>query len=130
MRNVTRRPALATIGALALMGALGMTQPAWAADITTVYTTDYAGHASWDDGARKLTVCDDKADGWGTRAYVYRPNSGDPGNGTVLLKVNDPNASGPCQHGYLASNPGGHISLKVCSYQGARVEDCDWKKIR
>ncbi|MFE6691869.1 hypothetical protein ACFVFQ_36045 [Streptomyces sp. NPDC057743] len=115
--------------ALAGIGLVGMAQTATANDLT-VYTHDNSGHAKWFEAKHEIGVCDDKADGWGTRGYIYRPKHGDPGNGTVLLKVNDPSAKGHCGWGRLPQSPAGHLNIKVCSYKGAKIEDCTWAPIR
>jgi len=48
-----------------------------------------ASLATWTDTGDTLKVCDVYSDGYGIRGYVYKPYTGDEGNGTVLLKVSD-----------------------------------------
>jgi hypothetical protein len=97
----------------------------------TVHVLDDSGHADWHDIGDELTVCDDRADGWGVRGYIYRPNPGDPGNGTVLMKVSDPqyDENYNCEGVSVNISETISISIKVCNYKGATITLCDYKAI-
>ena len=61
-----------------------------------LFTANGSGHAKWTENGDTLEVCDDYPDNKGVRAYIYRPNAGDPANGTVLIKGDDPKTSDGC----------------------------------
>ena len=103
------------------------------ADDRSVYTDDQNGYAYWTENGDTLEVCDLHSDGWGVRGYVYRPKSGDPGNGTVLIKASDPKydgyASDFCVAVSVNVDENIRLSLKVCKYKGARIANCGYAAI-
>lgn len=95
-----------------------------------VAVTDGSGHAYWVENGDTLYVCDDRPDNWGVRGYVYRPYAGDPKNGEVLIKDNDPSYDGNCSSLSKNIDESISISLKVCNYQGASVIFCEYTRLR
>jgi hypothetical protein len=117
---------------MAATAALLATGTAQAAD-TSVYTSWPAegyGSAHWAENGDTLTVCDNAADGWGTRAYIYVPNQPNPANGTVLIKGNDPKSSDGCYAYSENISETTALSIKVCLYKGSTVDFCDYRRIR
>lgn len=96
----------------------------------SVSVSDNSGYASWLENGDTLTVCDSKADGWGVRGYIYRPYSGDPANGTVLIKVSDPSSDGKCEAVSENIDESIAISIKVCNYKGSSIIFCEHKRLR
>lgn len=89
------------------------------------------GWAGWTENGDTLTVCDLSSDGYGVRGYIYTPNSSsDPGNGTVLIKGNDPSNDGNCATFAKDLSETSHISIKVCEYAGDVVTACRYTAIR
>ncbi|EST23627.1 hypothetical protein M877_26660 [Streptomyces niveus NCIMB 11891] len=80
--------------------------------------------AVYSDAAAKLRVCDNKADGWGVRAYVY----GKAGGPLVVTGQDGAYADG-C--GMFDAAPGTATSpvVKVCLYKGGEEKDCRQKTI-
>lgn len=97
-----------------------------------VYTPNRNGYADWIESGDTLTVCDRVSDGKGVRAYIYRPNAGDPANGTVLLKGDDPKTTdGDGCHSYSKNiDESIVISLKVCNFQGSSITNCAYVRLR
>jgi hypothetical protein len=91
--------------------------------------TDYAGSAYWTENGDTLEVCDLDADGAGVRGYIYQPNAGDHGNGTVLIKASDGNSTDGCVSVAKNISETITIAIKVCLYQGDWVGNCDWSLI-
>jgi hypothetical protein len=90
-----------------------------------------AGWADWTEDGDKLRVCDQAANGYGVRGYIYIPNSdSDPGNGTVLIKGDDPSGDGGCEEFTKNISETIHISIKVCEYAGAVVKNCNYSAFR
>lgn len=104
-----------------------------AAADTSVYTTTsdgwYAGSATWTENGDSLQVCDERADGYGVRGYIYLPNAGDHANGTVLIKASDPSYDPNCVTVSKNISETVTIAIKVCLYKGASVGRCDWNLI-
>ena len=96
----------------------------------SVSVSDNSGYASWLENGDTLTVCDSKADGWGVRGYIYRPYSGDPANGTVLIKLSDPSSDGNCEAVSENIDESIAISIKVCNYKGSSIIFCEHKRLR
>ncbi|MFF3332563.1 hypothetical protein ACFYWX_23865 [Streptomyces sp. NPDC002888] len=116
--------------ALAAVGLLFGAGNSYAYD-AGVYTSSSNGWADWTEDGDKLAVCDRYADGYGVRGYIYIPNSAsDPGNGTVLLKGDDPSADGACKYFTKNISETVHISIKVCEYAGDVVKYCRYTAIR
>ena len=82
--------------------------------------------AYWTEDGDALRVCDWSADGWGVRAYIYRPKSTDASSGEVLIKASDPKSDDNCAAASKNIPENIDIGLKVCKYRGDRVEYCDW----
>lgn len=80
--------------------------------------------AVYSDGAAKVRVCDNKADGWGVRAYVYE-KAGGP------LVVTDQDGAYADACGTFDTAPGTVTSpvVKVCLYKGGEEKDCRQKTI-
>ncbi|MEO6089178.1 MAG: hypothetical protein ABIQ18_39305 [Umezawaea sp.] len=95
-----------------------------------VSTSYNSGTAAWVESSDTLTVCDNIADGWGVRGYIYRPYIGDPGNGRVLFKLNDPSSNGACVSASNNIDESISISIKVCNYQGSDVLFCEYTNLR
>jgi len=95
-----------------------------------VTTANGSGYADWVENGDTLTVCDRAGDDKGVRAYIYRPNAGDPANGTVLIKGDDPNATDGCRTYAKNIDESIVISIKVCNYQGASITNCVYKRLR
>lgn len=89
--------------------------------------TPYAGSAQWTENGDTLEVCDRAADGAGVRGYIYRPNSGDHENGTVLIKASDGNATNGCVTASKDIDENITIAMKVCLYRGSAVFNCDYR---
>ncbi|WP_329174656.1 hypothetical protein [Streptomyces sp. NBC_01477] len=101
----------------------------WSYDAKT-WTDDFSGYAYWTENGDSMQVCDDAADGYGVRGYIYTPNVSDPINGTVLFKGDDPSSNGTCETYSKDINETGHIGIKVCNYSGATVIRCGYHLIR
>ncbi len=95
-----------------------------------VYVSDNSGYATWVENGDTLTVCDDKADGWGVRGYIYRPYAGDPANGTVLIKASDPSYNGECVSVSKNVDESVAISIKVCNYRDTNIIFCEYARLR
>jgi hypothetical protein len=95
-----------------------------------VATSDNSGTATWVESSDTLIVCDKSPDGWGVRGYIYRPYVGDPGNGRVLFKLNDPSSNGVCVSASENIDESISISIKVCNYNGADVLFCEYRNLR
>ncbi|MFJ2832655.1 hypothetical protein ACIPC1_34755 [Streptomyces sp. NPDC087263] len=96
-----------------------------------VYTVGSGGWAGWTESGDTLQVCDISSDGYGVRGYIYTPNSSsDPGNGTVLIKGNDPSNDGDCATFAKDLSESIHISIKVCQYAGDVVTACRYGTLR
>ncbi|MFD4522712.1 hypothetical protein ACFWP7_01975 [Streptomyces sp. NPDC058470] len=96
-----------------------------------LYTGTYGGYAAWTEDGDTLKVCDVSSDGYGVRGYIYTPNSSsDAGNGTVLIKGNDPSNDGSCATFAKDVSETSHISIKVCEYAGDVVTACRYAAIR
>ncbi|MCG8925035.1 hypothetical protein [Lentzea sp. CC55] len=123
-----------TITALAMTATavLLATGTAQAADayVSTAAPAEGHGSAYWAENGDTLTVCDNEADGWGTRAYIYVPNQPNPANGTVLIKGNDPKSADGCYAYSENISETTALSIKVCLYSGATVDYCDHRRIR
>jgi hypothetical protein len=124
---------IATVFAAATALVLGVAGTAYAHD-QTVQLVDrwwgyHYGYATWTENGDTLKVCDTFSDGYGVRAYVYVPYTGDEENGTVLLKVSDPSNDGNCASTTKNINETTTISLKVCEYAGATIDSCAWELI-
>ena len=123
----------ATVFAAATAIVLGAAGTAYAHDKTVElqdiwYGFDY-GYATWTENGDTLKVCDVYSDGYGIRGYVYIPNTGDEGNGTVLLKASDPSNNGSCVTTTKNISETTTIALKVCQYAGATIASCTWELI-
>jgi hypothetical protein len=94
-----------------------------------LYVLDGSGHATWTENGDTLQVCDDEADGWGVRGYIYVPNSGDPANGTVLIKASDPKFDSECKSVSVNLDESIDLSIKVCNYQGDSIILCAYESI-
>lgn len=83
-----------------------------------------ANFTVYSDAAAKVRVCDNKADGWGVRAYVY----GKAGGPLVVTGQDGAYADG-C--GTFDAAPGTAASpvVKVCLYKGGEEKDCREKTI-
>jgi hypothetical protein len=99
------------------------------ADDAGVAVADNSGRAIWIENGDTLRVCDDEPDGWGVRGYIYRPNSGDPANGTVLIKESDPKYDSECFAVSVDVDETIALSIKVCNYKGASIILCAYKAI-
>lgn len=104
-----------------------------AADDMLVYAPngeiEQAGSAKWTENGDLLTVCDREADGYGVRGYIYRPYAEDYGNGTVLVKANDPSFGSGCTAVSTNISEVIPIAIKVCMYKGDWVGYCRWRSI-
>ncbi|MET9554974.1 endonuclease/exonuclease/phosphatase family protein [Streptomyces sp. NPDC006645] len=78
----------------------------------------------YSDAAATLRVCDNKADGWGVRAYVY----GKAG-GPVVVTGHDGAYADRCGTFDAASGSAGSPVVKVCLYKGGEEKDCRQKTI-
>lgn len=80
--------------------------------------------AVYSDAAAKVRVCDNKADGWGVRAYVH----GKAGGPLVVTGQDGAYADG-C--GTFDAAPGTATSpvVKVCLYKGGEEKDCRQRTI-
>ncbi|MEO6087522.1 MAG: hypothetical protein ABIQ18_30870 [Umezawaea sp.] len=96
----------------------------------SVFTSNLSGHATWVENGDTLTVCDEFGDNMGVRGYIYRPNAGDPANGTVLLKGDDPSTTDGCASYSKNIDESIVISIKVCNYQGASITKCQYARLR
>jgi hypothetical protein len=110
--------------------------PAYASDYGPIFTsdTDPGGQAEWHEATDQLTVCDRQADGYGVRAWIYRPTPpGDSGNGTVLMAQEDSNSSDGCKSTSRDISESGLTSIKICLYHtenGSRVYHfCRWHSL-
>ena len=119
-------------GAVFAAAAVGIVVSAGVASAAngSVSVADNSGYASWLENGDTLTVCDSKADGWGVRGYIYRPYSGDPANGTVLIKASDPSSDGNCVALSDNIDESIAISIKVCNYKGDSIIYCQHKRLR
>jgi hypothetical protein len=99
------------------------------ANDATVDVLDDSGHATWIENGDTLFVCDDAADGWGVRGYIYEPNAGDPANGTVLIKASDGKYDNECASVSVNVDESIRLSIKVCNYKGASVILCGYRSI-
>ncbi|MCG8925036.1 hypothetical protein [Lentzea sp. CC55] len=95
-----------------------------------VSVADNSGYADWIENGDTLTVCDQRADGWGVRGYIYRPYAGDPANGTVLIKASDPSYNGECVSVSENIDESVAISIKVCNYKDSSIIYCQHKRLR
>jgi hypothetical protein len=102
---------------------------AHAAD-AAVHVLDDSGEAIWTENGDNLQVCDDAADGWGVRGYVYRPYDGDPENGDVLLKASDGKYDTDCASVSKDISETIPLSIKVCNYKGTQIILCGYQAIR
>ena len=64
------------------------------------------------------------------RGYIYVPDHDQSDTGTVLIKASDPSSDGNCVAVSKNISESAIISIKVCKYQGARVDFCDHAEIR
>jgi hypothetical protein len=76
-----------------------------------------------------LEVCDADPDGRGVRGYIYRPNTADPWNGTVLIKASDPKFDDNCTSVSVNVDEYIQLSIKVCLYMGASIKNCTYRAI-
>ncbi|MEH1165387.1 hypothetical protein V6V47_08365 [Micromonospora sp. CPCC 205539] len=120
--RITAVVATATAGVLLTAGAAQAASPIW--------LSDGSGVANWTEDGDRLTVCDQAADGWGVRGYIYRPNAGDPANGTVLIKVSDPSSNSDCASASADISESIAINIKVCNYAGDVVTYCRYTSAR
>lgn len=120
---------LITMIGLVAAGVLASSGTAQAAD-AGLYTATGGGWAGWTENGDTMTVCDLSSDGYGVRGYIYTPYSGNPGNGTVLIKGNDPSNDGNCATFAKNLSESAPISIKVCQYAGDVVRDCAYARIR
>ena len=95
-----------------------------------VWVSDSSGWATWTENGDSLQVCDMKGDGWGVRGYIYRPYTGDPANGTVLIKASDPSYDEQCVAVSKNVDESVAISIKVCNYKGDSIIFCEHKRLR
>jgi hypothetical protein len=114
--------------ATAAAGVLLISGTAYASD-AYVYVLDDSGWASWTENGDTLRVCDAEPDGWGVRGYIYRPNSGDPENGTVLIKASDGQYDNDCASVSVNVDESIRLSIKVCNYKGDSIVLCDYAAI-
>lgn len=117
-----------TVLAAAAAGVLLVSGTAYASD-TSVSVADGSGWASWTENGDSLRVCDTEPDGWGVRGYIYRPNSGDPANGTVLMKASDPKYDDDCVAVSVNVDETIRLSIKVCNYKDSSVTLCGYRAI-
>jgi hypothetical protein len=123
IRRFTTTFALASAFILAVAGTAH-------ADDARVFLDHALGHANWIENGDRLEVCDDNPDGYGVRAYIYRPNpGGDTGNGTVLIKASDPKYDYECASASKDIDETISIYIKICRYAGSWVGDCKWTGI-
>jgi hypothetical protein len=101
--------------------------PAFADD--ALPTVSGNGYGYWTENGDKLAAQDLYEDGSGTRAYIYRPNAGDPSGGTVLIKVSASDGGGTVS-GSVNISETIKISLKVCNYSGAAISNCQFKSLK
>lgn len=94
------------------------------ADVDLYLGNGNFSHAAWTENGDTLRVCDEKADGMGTRAYIYRPDYEESDTGTVLIKVSDPKSDGNCVAVSKDISENIEIALKVCAYRGDVVQPC------
>ena len=110
------------------------TSTAQAADVlvNTAWPYEGRGSALWTENGDLLIVCDNWSDGWGARGYIYVPKAGDPENGTVLIKGDDPKHSETdgCRSYSKNISETTALSIKVCLYHGTEVKYCDYRSIR
>ena len=97
-----------------------------------VYTADNSGYADWIENGDTLTVCDRVADSWGTRAYIYVPDSPGSANGTVLIKGDDPKTTdGDGCHSFAKDiSETTRLSLKVCNFKASAIANCRHTSLR
>jgi hypothetical protein len=114
--------------ATAAAGVLLISGTAYAND-AGVYVLDDSGWAGWTENGDNLQVCDLEPDGWGVRGYIYQPNSGDPENGTVLMKASDGQYDDDCASVSVNVDESIRLSIKVCNYKGASIVLCGYKAI-
>lgn len=126
----TRRlaTAFALAGALTVLGA-GAAQADDMQILIALSGRLTSGIGDWTENGDTLTVCDQRSDGWGTRGYIYQPTPGDPFNGTVLIKVSDPEHDGDCVAVSKNLSETISIAIKVCNYQGAKIAACEYAVI-
>ncbi len=128
LRSPWKRRVGTVLGAAAA-GVVATAGGAYASD-GRVDVADLSGYATWVENGDTLKVCDQRGDGWGVRGYVYRPYAGDPANGSVLIKKNDPSYDGECASVSQNIDESVAISLKVCNYQGSVVLLCQYTRLR
>jgi hypothetical protein len=114
--------------ATAAAGVLLISGTAFAND-AAVDVLDNSGFATWTENGDTLRVCDTEPDGWGVRGYIYRPDSGDPENGTVLIKASDGQYDTDCASAAMNVDESIRLSIKVCNYKGASIVLCDYAAI-
>ncbi|MEO6084139.1 MAG: hypothetical protein ABIQ18_13660 [Umezawaea sp.] len=118
------------VGIAFAAAAVGVVVSAGVASAADGTVSNGSGRADWYEHADTLSVCDNKGDGRGVRGYIYRPNAGDPANGTVLIKASDPSDDGNCVSVSENIDESIAISIKVCNYQGASITNCVYKRLR
>ncbi|RKN45625.1 hypothetical protein D7294_03900 [Streptomyces hoynatensis] len=84
--------------------------------------TELAGAAhvtAYADGGLRLRVCDNRADGWGVRAYVSAA-----AGGPALLTAADAAYADRCGSAAAPAGTADSAVVRVCSYQGGVEKDC------
>ncbi|MEW1718689.1 endonuclease/exonuclease/phosphatase family protein [Streptomyces sp. NPDC093109] len=84
----------------------------------------WAHLAVQDDGAATLRVCDNKADGWGVRAYVYRTSGG-----AEVLTGADGAYADRCTAFTTAAGAVTSPVVKVCLYKSGVEKDCRQRQL-
>jgi hypothetical protein len=116
-------------GVAVAVAAVGVVVNAGLASAADGGVSNGSGGALWVENGDTLTVCDTLGDNKGVRGYIYRPNAGDPANGTVLIKASDPSNDGNCVSVSTNISETIAISIKVCNYQGASITNCVYGRI-
>ncbi|MFJ2178691.1 endonuclease/exonuclease/phosphatase family protein [Streptomyces sp. NPDC087851] len=84
----------------------------------------WAHLATQGDGGATLRVCDNKADGWGVRAYVYRTSGG-----AQVLTGADGAYADQCTTFATAAGAVTSPVVKVCLYQAGVEKDCRQRQL-
>ena len=107
---------------LPVVAELSLHTPPATAAAAVLAATERAGAAhltAYADGGLRLRVCDNRADGWGVRAYVSAT-----AGGSVLLTAADPAYADGCGSAAAPAGTADSAVVRVCSYRGGEEKDC------
>lgn len=82
----------------------------------------WANLAVYQNSSAKLRVCDNKADGWGVRAYVRA-------GGTLLTGADGAYANRCATFTTVAGTMPIEVTVRVCLYQGEQERDCRERQV-